>query len=233
MPKKETHQQKRLTDRSVSTYGCDMKPAQAPQTENLAPAQSGILAAAEIEFAQAGFEGAGMKSIATRAQVSQGLLHYHYGNKERLYAEVIRHRSREINTGRRALLEQIDLAAPDPLARILDALFRPTFGPAGGGKAYARIFAGLIVGHERDQELVRECYDPTAHLFLDAMERAGMARAHAGVTYQVALGVLASVISRDGRMERLMGIQEPLDTDALIDTLVRFVIGGAEALNKT
>ena len=204
----------------------------SPQDENLAPAQSGILAAAEIEFAEAGFEGAGMKSIATRARVSQGLLHYHYGNKERLYAEVIRHRSREINISRRALLEQIDFSAADALARILDALFRPTLGPDGGGKAYARIFAGLIVGRERDQELVRECYDPTAHLFLDAMARAGMDRAHAGVTYQVALGVLASVISRDGRMERLMGVETPLDTDRLIDTLVRFVIGGAQALGK-
>ncbi len=210
-----------------------MKPARAPQIENIAPAQSGILAAAEIEFAEAGFEGAGMKSIATRAQVSQGLLHYHYGNKERLYGAVIRHRSKEINTGRGALLAQVNLAAPEALAQILDALFRPTLGPDGGGKAYARIFAGLIVGRERDQELVRECYDPTAHLFLDAMERAGMARAHAGVTYQVALGVLASVISRDGRMERLMGVDKPMDTDALIGTLVRFVIGGAEALKKT
>ena len=180
-----------------------------------------------------------MKSIAARAQVSQALLHYHYGTKEKLYAEVIRNRSREINDSRRALLDRVDLAAPDAVARILDALFRPTLGPEGGGKAYARIFAGLIVGRARDQELVRECYDPTAQVFLDAMVRAGLARAQAGMVYQFALGVLASVISRDGRMERLMGTGSQhggaakMETEVLIAALVDFVIGGTQALKKS
>lgn len=209
-----------------------MNAAALKGTDDLAPALRSILAAAEVEFSEAGFEGAAMKAIATRAGVSQALLHYHYGNKERLYAEVIRHRSHEINECRRLLLDKVDLSAPDALARVLDALFRPTLGPEGGGKAYARIFAGLIVGRERDQVLVQECYDPTAQLFLHAMERAdkGMDRACAGMVYQFALGVLASVISRDGRMERLMGGAPQTPTDDLIRALVTFVIGGAGGL---
>lgn len=211
-----------------------MQTAAVPPTDDLAPALRSILAAAEVEFAEAGFEGAGMKAIATRAEVSQALLHYHYGNKEQLYAEVIRHRSRQINERRAALLEAVDLEAPDALAQVLAALFRPTLGPEGGGKAYARIFAGLIVGRERDQELVRECYDPMAHRFLEAMQHAGqgMGRTRAGMVYQFALGVLASVISRDGRMERLMGGAEPASTDELIAALVTFVTGGADALKE-
>lgn len=198
--------------------------------DDTAPALAAILAAAEVEFAEAGFEGAGMKAIATRAQVSQALLHYHFGNKDRLYGEVIRHRSRLINEARIALLDTVDFAKPDALSRVLDALFRPTLGPEGGGKAYARIYAGLIAGRARDQELVRECYDPTAQVFLDAMERSGLDRTTAGMVYQFALGVLASVISRDGRMERLMGDAGQTNTDRLIARLVTFVLGGTQAL---
>ena len=204
-----------------------MKAINHEPVEGLAPALRNILAAAEIEFAEAGFEGAGMKAIAVRAGVSQGLLHYHFGNKEHLYGEVIRHRSKEINDSRSALLDQIDLQASNALEKVFDALFRPTLGAEGGGKAYARIFAGLIVGHARDQLLVQECYDPTAKRFIDAMCQCGLDQARAGMAYQFALGVLASVISRDGRIERLMGREEELDTDALIAALVSFVIGGA------
>lgn len=204
-----------------------MRAAIHKPVDDLAPALRNILAAAEVEFAEAGFEGAGMKAIATRAGVSQGLLHYHFGNKEHLYGEVIRHRSKEINDSRSALLDQIDLQAPNALEKVFDALFRPTLGAEGGGKAYARIFAGLIVGHARDQLLVQECYDPTAKHFIDAMCQCGLDQARAGMAYQFALGVLASVISRDGRIERLMGREDELDTDALIAALVSFAIGGA------
>ncbi|MCX7560933.1 TetR/AcrR family transcriptional regulator [Sulfitobacter sp. F26204] len=194
--------------------------------------QIAILVAAEVEFAEAGFEGAGMKAIAKRAQVSQALLHYHFGNKEHLYGEVIRHRSQRINHARVTLLNRVEFDAGDSAAQmqILDALFRPALGPEGGGKSYARIFAGLIAGRVRDQDLVRECYDPTARMFLDAFERTGLDRATAGMIYQFALGVLASVISRDGRMERLIGITRQTGTAALTAALVCFVIGGTKAL---
>lgn len=209
-----------------------MEPSIETSDSSLTPTLSKILASAEVEFAEAGFEGAGMKAIARRAGVSQGLVHYHFGSKEHLYGEVIRHRSREINDSRCALLSQINFESPDVLSQILEALFRPTLGAEGGGKAYARIFAGLIVAHSRDQALVEECYDPTAARFIDAMTRCGLDRPSASMTYQFALGVLASVISRDGRLERLMGREEPFDTDSLISALVSFTIGGATNIEK-
>lgn len=193
-----------------------------------------ILDAAEQVFAEAGFEAAGMKAIALRSGVSQGLLHYHFGSKERLYQEVIRARSKKINDARMALLSEVDFAADDALRTVIEALLRPPLGAEGGGKAYARIFAGLIVGRPRDQALVRECYDPTARTFIDAITRArpDIGTAQAGMVYQMALGVLASVISRDGRIERLMGREEkPLEDEELVTALTDFVAGGAGAVS--
>jgi AcrR family transcriptional regulator len=192
-----------------------------------------ILRAAELEFAEKGFDGAGMKALAQRAGVSQSLLHYHFGSKDQLYSDVIRARSTQINTGRRARLEGIDLSQPDALVQVVEALFLPALGPEGGGRAYARIFAGLIAGNARDQALVREYYDPTAELFLTAIQAAlgGADRRIAAQVYQFALGVLASVISKDGRVQRLMGEgSAPLGDDALTRQLVRFVVGGARAI---
>jgi AcrR family transcriptional regulator len=192
-----------------------------------------ILRAAELEFAEKGFDGAGMKALAQRAGVSQSLLHYHFGSKDQLYSDVIRTRSTQINTGRRARLEGIDLSQSDALVQVVEALFLPALGPEGGGRAYARIFAGLIAGNARDQALVREYYDPTAEIFLTAIQTAlgGADRTIAAQVYQFALGVLASVISKDGRVQRLMGEGSvALDEDALTRQLVRFVVGGARAI---
>lgn len=191
-----------------------------------------ILLAAEVEFAERGFEGAGMKAISTRAGLSQALLHYHFGTKGRLYAEVIGQRSRKINDERLALLAQVDMSAPDALDGILNALFRPPLGPSGGAKPYARIFGGLVVGREREQALVKEYYDPTATKFIAALQAAlpGTDRPTAAVCYTLSLGALIAVIGQDGRIERLMGQSEKQEIDEFLKRIVVFAKGGVLAL---
>lgn len=48
-----------------------------------------ILNAAKKEFAQRGYSGARMSSIAKRAGVNQALIHYYFSSKEKLYQEVL------------------------------------------------------------------------------------------------------------------------------------------------
>jgi len=48
-----------------------------------------ILHAAKKEFAERGFDGARMGSIARRANANQALLHYYFKSKEKLYEEVL------------------------------------------------------------------------------------------------------------------------------------------------
>lgn len=191
-----------------------------------------IVLAAEVEFAERGFEGAGMKAISQRADVSQALLHYHFGSKDHLYAEVVRRRSKLINEARLDLLAMVDLGGEEAIGGILDALFRPPLGPLGGDQSYTRIFGGLIVGRERDRALVREYYDPTAQKFVEALQAAlpGSSRKTAAHAYTLALGALVAVISRDGRVERLMGQQELRGIDEVLAGLITFAEGGIRAL---
>lgn len=194
-----------------------------------------ILAAAEMEFAERGFDGAGMKALAARANVSQSLLHYHFGSKDKLYSAVIQSRSSKINSERLSLLAAVDKSAENALDEVFRAMFTPALGPSGGGRAYARIFAGLIAGHERDQALVRANYDETAKAFIAALQDCllGITALDAAQIYQCALGVMATALSRDGRAQRLAGSDIASRKEDQIETLIRFAAGGAKAIQST
>lgn len=191
-----------------------------------------IILAAEGEFSERGFEGAGMKAISVRAAVSQALLHYHFGNKDNLYEAVIAQRSKKINSERLSLLARVDLHSDGGLDGVLRALFEPPLGPSGGRHTYARIFSGLVVGQEREQALVQKFYDPTAQQFIDALEQVvpSANRAKAAMCYTLALGALIAVIGRDGRVERLMGYRDLQGFDEVLMQLVQFAKGGVLAL---
>jgi len=196
-------------------------------------ARDRILDAAEAVFADDGFSGAGMKAIATKAGVAQGLLHYHFNNKEGLYAAVIERRSGIINGDRLERLEQVNLSAQDAVSQILHALMIPPLGPKGGGRAYARILAGLTVGDARDAELVRLHYDDTASKFIDALQTALPEAPRSAISwgYNFAIGTLVTAVSNSGRPERLGGVN-PQDTQhaEVLSTLTTYVEGGMRAL---
>ncbi len=48
-----------------------------------------ILEAAKKEFAEKGYDGARMGSIARKAKIHQSLIHYHFQNKDNLYIKII------------------------------------------------------------------------------------------------------------------------------------------------
>lgn len=191
-----------------------------------------ILDAAERAFSSEGFGGASMKSIAVHAGVAQGLIFYHFASKDGLYAAVIERRASEISQGRADLLDRVDPGAPEAVAGIFDAFFRPPLSEHGGGVVFARIFATLAVGNERDQALVAEHYDPVARRFVAALERAaGTSRENAAWGYSFALGMLIGMVGRDGRVGRLAdgdGVAD--DTETLIAKLTRHATGGFAAL---
>lgn len=60
-----------------------------------ADARNAIMEAAVALFAERGFHGTTMRDIAQRAGVSQGLLHHHFGNKERLWRTAGEHLSND------------------------------------------------------------------------------------------------------------------------------------------
>ena len=64
-----------------------------------------IFAAAAQEFAERGFDAAGVDRIAARAGVNKAMLYYHFGSKKSLYTEVLRDMFRAVGVRARAIAD--------------------------------------------------------------------------------------------------------------------------------
>jgi TetR/AcrR family transcriptional regulator len=60
-----------------------------PRQRNAIRTQNEILAAAQIEFARKGYDGARIDAIVARARVSKNLVYHYFGSKEDLYIRVL------------------------------------------------------------------------------------------------------------------------------------------------
>lgn len=97
-----------------------------PRDGDPAETRREILKAAEESFATSGFVGATTRQVAARAGVNVATLHYHFGNKERLYRAVLESAVRE-----GAPVASSGLSPADRIASVVEALWdtgwtRPT-----------------------------------------------------------------------------------------------------------
>ena len=201
--------------------------------------QDAILDAAERVFAAAGYQGAAMRAIAEEAGVAQGLIHYHFKTKEKLFEAMVARRSGQINARRAALVAELFAQADRPrLEAIVEALFRPTIETgldlARDGGAFARILVSFANSADpRDQKLIEAHYDPIAQTFIDALMRVepGLSRADAVWAYMFAIGVGMTMMAKTGRPKRLSGgVCDDGDAEAMLDRIVPFICGGVRAL---
>jgi TetR/AcrR family transcriptional regulator len=92
-----------------------------------------IFAAAAQEFAERGFDAAGVDRIAARAHVNKAMLYYHFGSKRALYTEVLRDMFRAVGAKVRAIADgpgTADQKLDVWIATIIDeAAARPWFPP--------------------------------------------------------------------------------------------------------
>lgn len=200
-----------------------------------------ILDAAEATFAASGYEGASMRAIAERANVTTALIHYHFDTKDRLYEEIFARRSGAINADRERRLAAClgpDESRRPALEELVDALFRPVLelghDPARGGAYFARILVGVAnSGDPRSVALVRKHYDPIARKFITAFKRAlpELADDDAVWGYLFSIGVGMTSMARTGRAAVLSdGLCDDGEVDALVERIVPFIVGGLRAL---
>src|SRR5687767_13313823 len=67
--------------------------------------QGAIFRAAADEFAERGYDAAGVDRIAARARVNKAMIYYHYGSKLGLYVEVLRDMFRAVGVRARAIAD--------------------------------------------------------------------------------------------------------------------------------
>ena len=198
-----------------------------------------ILDAAEVTFAALGAKGATMREIAERAGVAQGLIHYHFATKEKLFERMVARRSDHINTARAEMLAALLSEAEHPaLYDVVEALFRPTIEAgitlANDGSAFARILVTMANSAEpRAQELAEKYYDPIARKFIAALMLAEPELSHEDAvwSYMFAIGVGMNMMARTGRSLRLSdGICDDGNAELMLTKIVPFICGGIQAL---
>jgi AcrR family transcriptional regulator len=206
----------------------------ATKTRNL------ILDVAEGLFADRGFHGVSIREVAEAAGVRQSLIHYHFSNKETLYAAVYERRAGPINARRSALLRAAqDNAAGEPsIAAVVEAFMVPgvlSSRKRSGSAIYARLITQLINDPQKHAQRISRTYnDPMARQMIQVLRTALPGADSTAVTwgYLFAVGAMTTAIEKTGRVRRLNPACNPADTRQTLDLLVAFVTGGLRAIGK-
>lgn len=203
-------------------------------------AQCRLLEAAERLFAEKGFDGTSIRDITSSAGCNLAAVNYHFGNKDNLYLEVFRKRFAILRNIRIEAINRImNQQAPEPT---IEDLIRE----------FSRAFLNPLVDQENSDTLLflihREMYEkkipinifmeemviPVQNLFSKAVTRL------IGDIDQEMIPVCT--MSLIGQLMHSLHIKEwskessepilSMDTDKMIEHIVRFSVAGFKAFTK-
>ena len=202
-------------------------------------ARHGILDAAERLFASAGFAATSMREISQAAGVAQSLLHYHFGNKEKLFQVMFERRARQMNDLRLARLAALLEKGSPPLESLLEVLLRPTVELGRDDRPnpttyFSRLMLLTALSPEAfSKDLVAAHFDPFARRMIGALRDAlpGLSPPDAVWGYLFAIGVAMTVMAPTGRANRLSDDRcDDSDTEALLAHVIAFAAAGLRQL---
>jgi AcrR family transcriptional regulator len=169
-----------------------------------------ILTVAERLFARHGFNGVSMRDLAAAAKVPLALVSYHFGPKKALYRAVFARRYVEVTDERLSRLASLDLQHPaeNTIERIIEAFLDPILElrSARSGADFAVLLAREALDPEEARRgIVAEYLDPTARVFLEALQRAlpGAKKSQVAWAYQFLIGGLLVILTDAGRLARI------------------------------
>ncbi len=107
---------------------------------------SRILDAAEVLFAEHGFEGTAMRALTARAGVNLAAVNYHFGSKEGLFQRIFQRRLAELNRQRVQALDEAEARSAGGVLKaseLMDCFFGPALDMAAdtehGGHTFMRL----------------------------------------------------------------------------------------------
>jgi AcrR family transcriptional regulator len=135
-----------------------------------------LLDTAERLFAEHGYDGVGMRTLAEEAGVNLGATTYHYGSKEKLYIETFMRRFHPVNTLRLESLRQAEAAAkgrPLPVETIVECLMRPPFRAVLDHPHFPALLArNLFLPPSFLRDILEAELQPSLEPFVRALSRA-------------------------------------------------------------
>ena len=197
-----------------------------------------ILDAAEALFGERTFDTVSLRDITQRANVTLALASYHFGTKDRLFADIVARRAMVLGELRRERLAKLEAEGRLTTEGIIDAFFRPMFEKmTEGGKgwpAYLLILAQLGQSN-RWLDLLHDNFDPTAELFLEKLAATlpDVPRPLLMRGFSLALVAMLQTLSKNRRLDALSGGKVSADDLAeAYEVLLKFSVRGIEALRE-
>jgi len=152
------------------------RPPRRAQADRREEATNTILDAAERLFALHGRDGVTLKAIAAGAKVDASLIHYYFGDKDRVFRAVFARRSVEVNAVRVAAMDAYEarVGAAMTIEGVLDVFLRPIYEVViekGEGWAYfAAIVGHANASHFGGKDVMAENFDPIVHRFIGMLK---------------------------------------------------------------
>jgi AcrR family transcriptional regulator len=199
-----------------------------------------ILEAAEMLFAENGYDGTSMRDITRKAEVSLALVNYHFGNKENLLREIVRWRMQPINSERLQRLKELEAHYGDnpiPLEKIVDALLEPFLRFEGGSAEGPSPFIRCVNLRIKDRPdfwsgIWKTHFNEITQKSMQALRRTLPDLDCATLAWRVhfMVGLMLSVVSSPGRLSLISdGRCDPLDMNRTLQELTRFTVAGLQA----
>lgn len=197
-----------------------------------------ILEAAEVVFADNGYEPTSLRKIAEQAGVNPALIAYYFGSKEGLFETVFKRRGAEIANRWDELLDALEArpGRPPTAEELLRAYLTAEFemkrsGPSGQRfvRLQARVHDETDALHFRVR---RDVYDAATRRYLVALERALPNVDPADIYWRMmfVIGAFLYMMAGVDRLDDLSGGRFVSDDiDELVERLTTFVVGGMQS----
>jgi len=199
-----------------------------------------ILIAAEHLFTAQGFAGVTMREVARRAVTNVASAHYHFGSKEGLVIEMLRHRIAPINAERLRLLDEAKhLSGGKPLKPniIFKALLLPIGQAATGSKGPDSKFMQLVGRSFTEpasflEKVHRKLFRELADIFMVELKRSHPEAQEEDLFWNLHF-VVATMLGALANHRRLVpfsgGLCQDKDVAEMIQRLIVFAAGGFAA----
>jgi len=220
--------------------------AQANTTEEHSSAETRrrVLVAAEKLFAERGIEGVSIRDITHAADVNLAAINYHFGTKQGLAAEVIKHCLAPLNVKRLELLDAVETKAgnrPPKLEAVLEAMIRPAvergFDKQPGSETFLRLTGRCLSEPNAEiKQLVHSHFEKLIRRFDAAFLRALPGLDPEELFWRITFihGALHYSLLTCGMQKALpFKMRKNLDAKGLVHRLVAFTAAGLRASVST
>lgn len=138
-----------------------------------------ILRAAERLFARQGFSATSIRTITSQAKVNLAAMHYYFGSKDQLIAELFARRLAPLNQERLVRLDACEAEAenePPPLEKVLEAFVAPPLllsrDPRRGGVLFMRLLGrAFSEPQEKIRDILYHQFTEVANRFISVLGR--------------------------------------------------------------